>query len=1143
MDPASAFGIASGALQTVQIIGATIQGLWTIHGKYNEADLTIHSLIVELSTIKSALSQLHEWAHRDSHGFLNHPDYLHSLDVSVGGCKAIMEVFSDEVTNLVSGIAHDEESLRGTLGFRARMKIIWNDELMNDHHQRLHAQVLALQLLLQVCQWSVDPLLFLVIKLIICSRTSSEQLELLRREDSLRLIKKVAHDNATLRSSMSTASSFQSGRSPSTGDTEFLFDNTVVDSTAYRRVMNQHMRSRSDGNTRNQDDPVSRRPSQRTLRTDEGYGSGTLPSVDRLQVPSPNPGTSPVARYAPSPEDVYRSHTTALERSSSAAYQNLGRSQSASVSSPLKASGSKRDKVRSMISRVNSTGRTSLGSSSSFTSLPSRSDTRPFKINRKSEPNISIDLSSPSGVTAPPIIKAAQSGVFAQVDIQIANGTNIEIRHDETGRTALAVAAHCGKEDVTSLLLQSNAKANTQDGTLMTPLHLAASRGYTGVVKLLLGEDVDIDGRDSKGRTPFWIAADAGYIETARLLLDCGCKVNSRATDQMTALHTAAKRGDLETVTFLLRGRIDIHAKDTKLQTALHHACKSGHVEVARQLISSGAKIEAIGEQQATPLICAAAKGQWSIAYLLLKKGALIGSVDENGMNALHRASENGHVDVVELLVKKKASMTATTKRGLNALHVASKKKEFAVVEFLLREKARAEVKCSSGLTAFHYACRAGSAEIVRLFLACGAKIDDPIKVSERSPAHLAVEAGSSEIIQCFIKRRAKMDCIDRLGHRPLTLACGTGNVEIVQLLLNSGDTPILYFERFTHGVSPICVAAAGGHSEIVTILANAGASPSECDEKGWNALLNAAHYGKFDVLELLLAKCDIPAKQTLVSSFFNIGFAPNMHIPDEVKRNVSDLVIDTSNDPRLRLPTTFSQWAPQELASTPAAPLYLQYKKRFPTVVLPDQSAGASQDQNQHQHQQSIPERPRPTRPPKEISMPSGQHKPNPQIHTAIPSSTPDAPEPALSPIATSATARFSAPAAPPTLPYEPSLGLRVGDDPSHHPLDEPRSESSPRSSSTIAQRPVPGSSHQSNDGIQTPDRDNTNSHANPNTTTSVEAENERTPAIASALFVRNKWDERLQSNTPADDESDADSVATFDTAIEEVGVYELEG
>ena len=151
MDPISAFGIASGALQTVQIIGSTIQGLHTLYGKYTEADLAIYSLISELSTIESALSQLHAWAERDVHGFLEHPDYRQSLDVSVQGCRAIMQVFSDEVGKLLRGVERDG----GELGFGARMRIIWNGELMNEHHARLRAQVSALNLLLQVCQWCV----------------------------------------------------------------------------------------------------------------------------------------------------------------------------------------------------------------------------------------------------------------------------------------------------------------------------------------------------------------------------------------------------------------------------------------------------------------------------------------------------------------------------------------------------------------------------------------------------------------------------------------------------------------------------------------------------------------------------------------------------------------------------------------------------------------------------------------------------------------------------------------------------------------------------------------------------------------------------------------------------------------------------
>lgn len=168
MDPVSAFGIVTGAIQTVQIIGATLQGLRTLQGKYADADSTIHALIVQLLTIKHALGQLHEWAKYRAETS-EHPDYLDGLDIAVDGCRMTMELLSEEIAKLTDAIISSEEPPR--FGVRARLRVVWNEPLMKDHEQRLQSQVLALNFLLQVCQWFVISLIaipMVAIRLIDC---------------------------------------------------------------------------------------------------------------------------------------------------------------------------------------------------------------------------------------------------------------------------------------------------------------------------------------------------------------------------------------------------------------------------------------------------------------------------------------------------------------------------------------------------------------------------------------------------------------------------------------------------------------------------------------------------------------------------------------------------------------------------------------------------------------------------------------------------------------------------------------------------------------------------------------------------------------------------------------------------------------
>lgn len=151
MDPFSAI---SGAFQIAQVTTQTIHNLAILRGKYKHADLTIRSLIGELSTIQTAVMQLDDWARtstsrRPGKGqSITGTEYGSSLAVALDGCRAIMDVLGDEVNALAQSTAD------GTVvGFRTRVRVVWNEDLMRDHQARLQAQVLALQLLVQACHW------------------------------------------------------------------------------------------------------------------------------------------------------------------------------------------------------------------------------------------------------------------------------------------------------------------------------------------------------------------------------------------------------------------------------------------------------------------------------------------------------------------------------------------------------------------------------------------------------------------------------------------------------------------------------------------------------------------------------------------------------------------------------------------------------------------------------------------------------------------------------------------------------------------------------------------------------------------------------------------------------------------------------
>lgn len=147
MDPISVFGLISGAFQVGQVITETLAGLASLREKYQHADLTIGTLEQQLRTIRAAVTQLEDWTRtrlRDSPA-----EYGRSLDVALDGCHTVMKALSDEILVLTQGASSNDAGI----GFRARVRVLWSEDVMRGHQERLHSQVVALQLLVQACQW------------------------------------------------------------------------------------------------------------------------------------------------------------------------------------------------------------------------------------------------------------------------------------------------------------------------------------------------------------------------------------------------------------------------------------------------------------------------------------------------------------------------------------------------------------------------------------------------------------------------------------------------------------------------------------------------------------------------------------------------------------------------------------------------------------------------------------------------------------------------------------------------------------------------------------------------------------------------------------------------------------------------------
>ncbi|KAL8956292.1 MAG: hypothetical protein Q9183_006347, partial [Haloplaca sp. 2 TL-2023] len=423
-------------------------------------------------------------------------------------------------------------------------------------------------------------------------------------------------------------------------------------------------------------------------------------------------------------------------------------------------------------------------------------------------------------------------------------------------------------------------------------------RGHYRVIELLLQEHANVDAPGPNDETPLRIASDKGYVEVAELLLGARAKVNARDKKSMsTPLHKAAMNGNENMIDLLIRHGAHTEAKDGDLMTPLHYACEAGRDGVATQLLTKKAGIETIGRRGMTPLVCAAAAGQVHVVEALLKKKALLKHQAEGNMTALHWASYNGHYEVVNYLLDKKAPVHAANKDGKTSLHLAVIASHFAVAELLLRKGAPTEVECRSAKRPIHYACLQEDPKLLSLLL--GHNVDAEAEDDSCRALHHAAKSGLALHVETLLARGVDVDARDAAGDRPLGLACRSGHLAIVRMLLNRGSPLRAKFAkgRFRED-SPLCLAAKGGHLIVVHELMRRGASVLQQDEHNWSPLRHASYNAHPQVVEALLeAGATISGNPSSGWGFDitarRIGFADEVFQEHDRKSRVLQLLTD----------------------------------------------------------------------------------------------------------------------------------------------------------------------------------------------------------------------------------------------------------
>ncbi len=191
----------------------------------------------------------------------------------------------------------------------------------------------------------------------------------------------------------------------------------------------------------------------------------------------------------------------------------------------------------------------------------------------------------------------------------------------------------------------------------------------------------------------------------------------------------------------------------------------------------------------------------------------------------------------------------------VNAFILAAAGGAMWAVQRLLDLGVDPNFETSMGLTALEIAISGGQDEVVDILFD---KMSDVSRPSAGRVLVAAAMSGNTEIASRCLKAGIPVDAIDSRGWSALKYAVSNGNLETSELLLEHGaDCNIADSEDWT----PLLTAIENKSLEFVNLLLSKGANPNaapevedEDNQKGFSALMRAAHYGEVEILAALIA-------------------------------------------------------------------------------------------------------------------------------------------------------------------------------------------------------------------------------------------------------------------------------------------------